>query len=41
MDVRYIFSALAAAFFVFLVFAMVTSYRHISHRATVTTSQSR
>jgi hypothetical protein len=41
MDVRYIFAALAGAFCVFLVFAMVTSYRHISHRSPVTVSQAR
>lgn len=39
MDVRYIFAALAGVFCIFLFFAMVTSYRHISHRPSVTISQ--
>jgi hypothetical protein len=41
MDARYIFSTLAAAFCLFLLFAVVTSYRHISHRQAVTISQAR
>jgi hypothetical protein len=41
MDVRYIFAALAGMFCAFLAFAMVTSYRHISHRPAVTISQAR
>ena len=41
MDVRYVFSAFAAAFCIFLLFAIVTSYRHISYRPAVTVSQAR
>jgi hypothetical protein len=42
MDVRYFLSALAAAFCIFLFFAIVTSHRHISHRPpAVTVSQAR
>lgn len=41
MDTRYIFAVLAGLFCVFLSFAVVTSYRHISHRPAVTISQAR
>jgi len=41
MDVRYIFAALAGVFCIFLVFAAITSYRHISNRPATTISQAR
>jgi hypothetical protein len=41
MDTRYIFSALAGIFCVFLIVAVVTTYRHIANRPATTISQAR
>jgi hypothetical protein len=40
-DTRNIVAALGILFFVFVAFAAVTSYRHITHRPAVTISQVR
>lgn len=39
MDTRYLFTALAVLFSSFVVFAGVTSYRHIVDRPALTVSQ--
>jgi len=41
MDTRIIFAALASLFCVFVIFAAVTSYRHISDQRVVTASHAR
>jgi hypothetical protein len=41
MDMRYVFAALAGVFCIFLIFATVTSYRHISNKPATTISQAR
>jgi hypothetical protein len=41
METRIIFAALGGLFCVFVIFAAVTSYRHISDRPVVTISQVR